>query len=215
MIAACSDDISANCYGQLLHNRKTNMKKITLITLGLCLLASFAFGQVGENLAPFRNIYSAATAPVNGTNAIQTLTVGAVSAGTFTCTFDGKTTAAISWNSTNATLVGNIDSALEALATVGTGGVTVTAGTIVNGANGTITVTFTGNRAKQPVPLMTVNSTGLTGGTITAATTTPGVTADGRIYPRGTLVVALDTGKWYTNSGSPPNPTWSIITSTP
>jgi hypothetical protein len=192
-----------------------NMKKITSILIGLTLLASFAFGQSGENLEPFRNMYASATAPGNGTNAIQTLTIGAVSAGTFTLTFDGKTTSSIAWSSTNATLVANVDTALEALATVGTGGVTTAAGTMVNGANGTMTVTFTGNRSKQPVPLMTCVSTGLTGGVITPTTTTAGVMADGRIYPRGTLVMAKDTGKWYTNSGTPLNPTWSIITSTP
>jgi hypothetical protein len=217
MIATVEQIYPSN-YGSDIRNRRTItiMNKKTLsILLGLLLPACIALGQSGENLQPFRNMYAAATAPSNGTSAIQTLTVGAVSAGTFTITFDNKTTASIAWNGTNATLVGNIDTALEALPTIGTGGVTTAAGTIVNGANGTITVTFTGNRSKQPVPTMTTVSTGLTGGTITAATTTPGVTADGRIYPRGTLVVALDTGKWYTNSGTPLNPTWSIITSTP
>lgn len=179
-------------------------------------LMSTLFAQSGENLLPFRNMFASATAPSNGVNAVQTITFGAVTGGNFTLTFDNKTTGAITWSATNATLVGNIQTALQALPTAGGGGPTVAAGTIVAGANGTVLATFVGNRAKQPVPTMTANSAGLTGGTITSvATTTAGVTADGRIYPKGTLVVALDTGKWYTNSGAPPNPTWSIITSTP
>lgn len=195
------------------------MKKILVSIAAALALVESASAQVGENLEAFRQIYSSATAPVNGTSAVQTLTFGAVTGGTFKLTFEGRTTAAITWSATNATLFSNIDTALEALPNVSNGaggGVTVAAGTIVNGANGTLTVTFGGNRAKQPVGTITADSSALTGGTISSVTqTTPGVTADGRIYPKGTLVMAKDTGKWYTNSGTPPNPVWSIITSTP
>lgn len=187
-------------------------KKLISILVGLFSLVSFALAG-SEDLESFRQMYATATLPTAGTNCIQTLTVGAVSAGTFRLEFAGKG-ATVTWVGVNATLVANIDAALEGLATIGTGGVTTTAGTIVNGANGTVTVTFTGNNAKKVVPVMTTDSTGLTGGTITAAITTPGVTADGRIYPKGTLVMAKDTGKWYRNEGTPPNPTW-VIMSTP
>ena len=81
---------------------------------------------------------------VVGTNEVQTLTFGGTpTGGTFTLTFDGYTTAPISWSSTNATLVANIDAALEALPNIGAGGVTVAVGTMTNGI-GTITVTFGG-----------------------------------------------------------------------
>ena len=188
--------------------------KLIAVTLLACMAAVAAFGQSGDNLLAFREMYKSGTVPSNGTSAVQTLTVGAVSAGTFTLTFEGRTTPAISWANVNATLVNNIDTALETLASIGTNGVAVVAGTITAGANGTITVTFGGNRSKQPVPVMTTNSSGLTGGTITVATTTAGVAADGRSSPRGTLVCAGDTGKWYRNEGTPPNPTW-VIMSTP
>ncbi len=191
------------------------MKKCIFVVAALAVIVSFScFAQTGDNLVAFREMYKAGTAPVNGTNCVQTLTVGAVTGGTFKITFESRTTAAISWIANNATLVSNIDTALEALPNIGTGGVTTAAGTIVNGANGTITVTFTGNRAKQVVSAMTVDSTGLTGGTITNAITTPGVNADGRSLPRGALVMASDTGKWYRNEGTPPNPTW-VLMSTP
>jgi hypothetical protein len=192
------------------------MKFITSVFLSLALLVSVAFSQSGENLPAFRNVYSTATAPSAGANCIQTLTFGAtITGGTFKLAFDGKTTAAITWVGVNATLVSNIDTALEALATVGTGGVTTTAGTIVNGAGGTVTVTHTGDRAKQVVPAMTVADNSMTGAahTLTNSITTPGVSADGRILPKGSACVALDTGVWYANTGTPPNPTWVKISS--
>lgn len=178
-------------------------------------LACSAFAQSGENLPAFtQRTLMTATAPVNGTNEIQTLTFGAtITGGTFKLKFEGKTTAAITWSSTNATLVANIDAALEALTNIGTGGVTTTIGTITSGANGTVTVTFTGNRAKQDVPLMTVADNSMTGAahTLAATTTTAGVEADGRITPKGTRCVALDTGIEYINTGSAPNPAWSNV----
>lgn len=192
------------------------MKKNFLITITSLMLVASCLAQSGERLTPFKSIVSSATTPSAGTNCIQTLTFGAtITGGTFKLAFDGKNTAAITWVGTNATLVSNIDAALEALATVGTGGVTTTAGTIVNGAGGTVTVTHTGDRAKQVVPAMTVFDNSMTGAahTLTSAITTAGVEADGRITPKGTLCVALDTGVWYANTGTPPTPTWVKVSS--
>ena len=192
------------------------MKLITTIFLTAVLAISMAFAQSGENLPAFKQVYSTATTPSAGTNCIQSLTFGAtITGGTFKLAYDGKTTAAITWSSTNATLVSNIDTALEALANIGTGGVTTAAGTIVNGAAGTVTVTFTGNRAKQVINAMTVADNSRTGAahTLTNAITTPGVEADGRLLPKGAACVALDTGVWYANTGTPPSPTWVKISS--
>ncbi|HEX6175885.1 MAG TPA: hypothetical protein VF089_17885 [Candidatus Binatia bacterium] len=188
--------------------------KTILSLLCVVALAASAFGQSGENLPTFKNVYSTATAPVSGTNEIQTLTFGAtITSGTFKLKFDGETTAAITWSATNNTLVANIDAALEALNPIGTGGVTTAAGTIVAGVNGTVTVTFTGNRAKQNVPEITVANESLVGAasTLAVTTATPGVEGDGRILPKGSIVIALDTGISYQNTGSPPNPTWTKI----
>lgn len=187
------------------------MKTKLLSILALCAFSLSAFGQTGEDLPTFSGRpLSSGTAPVNGTNEIQTITIGGTpTAGSFTLTFNGSTTGAITWSATNTTLVANIDAALEALGRIGTGGVVTAVGTMTAGI-GTITVTFSGtNQARRDVAQMTVTSS-LTGTTPTIAvtTTTPGVAADGRISPKGTLCVALDTGFLYQNTGTPPNPTW-------
>lgn len=191
------------------------MKTITSI---LCVAAFSltAFGQAGEDLPSFPGkILMTGTAPVAGTNAIQTITIGGTpTAGTFTLNFAGRNSAAITWSATNATLVANIDAALEALGTVGTGAVTTAVGTMTAGI-GTITVTFTGNNVgKKVVPTMTwVSSLTGTSPTLAVATTTPGVAADGRISPKGQLCIAIDTGFLYSNTGTPPNPTWVKVSS--
>lgn len=103
-----------------------------------------------------------------GTNEVQTLAeTGTVSAGTFTISFQGQTTAAIPWNETAA----NIITALNLLSNVDSGDITAT-----GGAAGTadIVFTFAGRYAGVDVPLMTVNNAGLTGGTYAIAETTPG-----------------------------------------
>lgn len=191
------------------------MKSKLLPLLLFAVIPLAAFGQAGENLPTFSApILMTATTPVNGTNEIDTITIGGTpTAGSFTLTFEGKKTGAITWSATNATLVANIDAALEALANIGTGGVTTAVGTMTAGI-GTITVTFTGNRAKENVPVITGTSA-LTGTspTLAVATTTSGATADGRISPKGTLCVAIDAGVLYQNSGTPPSPTWVKVSS--
>lgn len=151
--------------------------------------------------------------PANGTNEVQTLTFGGTpTGGTFTLTFDGYTTAPISWSSTNATLVANIDAALEALPNIGAGGVTVAVGTMTNGI-GTITVTFGGILAKKAVPTMSRTSS-LTGTapTLTIAETTAGV--DGTFVNRaaaGALLIDTTTGTTYQNAGTQAAPNWTQI----
>lgn len=173
-----------------------------------------ARGQAGDPLPTFgRGILACGTAPVAGTNCIQTLTIGGTpTAGTFTMTFKGRTTAAITWSATNATLVANIDAALEALPTIGVGGVTTAVGTMTAGI-GTITITFTANNAKLLVGAMTVASS-LTGTapTLANAITTPGVTADGRSSTIGQLLIDKTAGKLYINTSSTAlNPTWTVV----
>lgn len=177
-----------------------------------------ALGQSGDNLPAFSGapIIVTATTPVNGTNEIQTITLGGTpTGGTFRLTFDGHTTAAITWTATDATLVSRIDSALEALPNIGTSGVTTAAGTVSSGI-GTVTVTFVGNNAKKNVALMTGTSS-LTGSspTLAIATTTAGVTADGRTAPTGQLLTDIGTPGLYQNTSTTPmNPTWTIVPTT-
>lgn len=159
-------------------------------------------------------ILAYAGTPSNGTSEIQTITIGGTpSGGTFKLTFNGYQTAAISWSSTNSTLVANIDAALEALPTIGTGGVTTAVGTMTSGV-GTITVTFAGNLQKLAVSLMT-SASSLTGTSPTLAVTetTAGVTATGRGEGRSTGQLLIDTtdGVLYINTGTSLAPTWTKV----
>lgn len=170
----------------------------------------------GTNTMPGgTRILTVATAPVAGTNAVQTITIGGTpTGGTFALTCEGATTAAITWSATNATLVANIDAALEALPTVGTGGVVTAVGTAVAGI-GTITCTFSGaNTGLRPVAVMTVANNNMTGTTPTVAValTTPGVEATYRNAVTGQLLIRTDTGVAYYNASTTAQaPTWTAV----
>lgn len=153
--------------------------------------------------------YYNAGAPVNGTNEIQTITIGGTpTAGSFTLTFDGHTTGAITWSATNATLIANTDAALEALPNIGTGGVTTADATLSSGI-GTYTVTFIGNNAKKNVALMTGTSS-LTGSspTLAIATTTAGVDATHRGAAPGASLYDTTNNDFYVNTGTALEPVW-------
>lgn len=87
-----------------------------------------------------------------------TVGVGAASAGTFTLTYKGQTTAGIAYNATSAA----VQSALRALSTIGATGCTV------SGAAPTWVVTFTGALANDTADLLTGSGAGLTGGAFVA-----------------------------------------------
>src|SRR6476659_5082238 len=81
-------------------------------------------------------------APVAGTNEVQTLTIGgAPTGGTFQLAYDGAIKAAITWSATHATLLANINTALDALGNGGASWIVATAGTLTAGI-GTILLTF-------------------------------------------------------------------------
>jgi hypothetical protein len=162
----------------------------------------------GGNVMPgsgLGNPLTNAGAPVGGTTEVQTITIGGTPTGsTFKLGFDGFSTAAIAWSATNATLIANIDAALEALPNVGTGAVTTAVGTMTAGI-GTATVTFTGgNLAKLAVPTMTVTDNSLTGTapTVAVTETTPGVTATGRTAPTGAMLLDTTNGVSYINTST-------------
>ncbi|MGZ5386436.1 MAG: prolyl oligopeptidase family serine peptidase [Solirubrobacterales bacterium] len=102
----------------------------------------------------------------NGTNEVQAVSVTATG-GTYTLTFDGQTTAAIAFDATAPQL----DAALEALSNIGAGDVTVS-----SPSAGNYNVTFANALARTNVAEITADSTGLTGGTASVSTTTPGET---------------------------------------
>lgn len=156
---------------------------------------------------------TSAGAPGAGTDEVQTLTIGGTpTGGTFRIQFAGFTTAPITWSATNATLVANIDAALEALPPIGTGGVTTAVGTMTAGI-GTITLTFAGaNTAKRVQPLAVATDNQMTGTSPTAAITetTPGVSAFGFGMGKGATVIDTTNGKHYTNTGTAAAPTWTV-----
>lgn len=152
--------------------------------------------------------------PTNGTSEIHTLTIGGTpSGGTFKLAFLGFITASITWSSTDATLISNIQTALRALPTIGASGVTVAAGTGSSGI-GTYTITFGGNLAKLLLTgVTTVDTNALTGTspTVAVAQTTAGVTATRRGAPKGALL-ASDDGKLYAQTATTPlAPTWTVV----
>jgi len=101
-------------------------------------------------------------------NEVQSLVLGPATAGTFTLTFDGQTTAGIAWNATAAVVV----AALEALSNIAPGDVSATGGPLPSTP---IVITFAGVYAGVNVPQMTGNGTALTGtSTVTITTTTQG-----------------------------------------
>lgn len=156
---------------------------------------------------------SNAGAPSAGTDEVQTLTIGGTpTGGTFKLAFDGFQTAAITWSATNATLIANIDAALEALPNIGAGGVTTAVGTMTAGI-GTATITFTGNNTRKAVPTITVADNSLTGTTPTLAVaeTTPGVDATGRGAGVGAVMTDTTNAILYINTGTALAPTWTKV----
>lgn len=157
-------------------------------------------------------LQSFAGAPVAGTNEVQTLTIGGTpTGGTFKLSYDGQVTAAISWNSTNATLLAAINTALDNL--LGASSVVATAGTLTAGI-GTILLTFSGGQvAKRAVNTMTVADNSLTGSapTLAIAETTPGVNATGIGIAKGGLLTDTTNGLLYINTGTDTTPTWTKV----
>lgn len=153
-----------------------------------------------------------AGAPVDGTNEVQNLEIGGTpTGGTFKLAFDGYTTGAISWSATNATLIANVDAALEALANIGAGEVTVADVDLASGI-GNMSITFSGNWGKLNVAAITVEDNSMTGTspTATITTTTPGVDATARGAPKGALLDDVTNGKLYINTGTAVAPTWVV-----
>lgn len=104
-----------------------------------------------------------------GNNEVQTVTLtGSPAGGNFTLTFGGNTTANIAYNASAAT----VQTRLEALASIGSGNVSVT-----GSAGGPWTVQFIGSLALANQAQMTKDASGLTGGTspdVVVATVTNG-----------------------------------------
>lgn len=150
--------------------------------------------------------------PSAGTNAVFTLTIGGTpTGGTFKLAHGGFTTGAITWSATNATLLANIQAALDALPSLGSSGLTAAAGTLTSGI-GTITLTAGGNVARSALAAPSVADNALTGTnpTLALATTTAGERATYRGASPGASLVSATTGKHYTNTGTALAPVWTV-----
>jgi hypothetical protein len=109
-------------------------------------------------------------AAVAGVNCVQTLDfVDNTGSGTFTIAVEGVTTGAITYNATAATLVSNINAALNTA--FGPSEIVATGSAIT-----AIALTFSGGSyAQRPIALVALGTTGLTNVTVTATITTAGV----------------------------------------
>ncbi len=158
-------------------------------------------------------VFLNAGAPVDGTDEVQNLEIGGTpTGGSFKLAFDGYTTDAIAWSSTNATLISNIDAALEALPNIGAGEVTVADVDLASGI-GNVSITFSGNLGKLNVPTITVASNDLEGTspTVAVTVTTAGVDATARGAKKGGLLIDNTNAKLYINEGTPLVPTWTVV----
>lgn len=162
-------------------------------------------GAIG---APLQN----AGAPAAGTNEVQTLTIGGTpTAGTFNLIFDGFTTAAITWSATNATLLANINAALDLLPN-GAASAIVASDSSLTAGIGALLLTFSGAPlAKRAVPTMTyINNLTGTSPTLAIAETTPGVDVTARGAAKGALLIDTTNAKLYINTGTAVAPTWTV-----
>lgn len=173
------------------------------------------FDGLGSGIQPgsgTSRILKNAGVPGQGTNEIQTLTIGGTpTGGTFKLRFESQCTTAIPWNATNVTLLASIQSALDALTSLGTNGCVAAAGTLTSGI-GTITLTFGAVRERQAVETISVFDNSLTGTSPTLANveTTPGVDAAYRGWPVGTAVMDVTNKKLYVNTGTTTLPVWTV-----
>src|SRR5262249_27234405 len=95
------------------------------------------------------------------TNAVQTVSLQKVASGTFTLTFNGQPTAAITYSTTPATTAANIQTQLAALANTGRGNVSVTALSTSGANNQYFLVTFQGALGGAAQPTMSINTASL------------------------------------------------------
>ena len=151
-----------------------------ILAIGTNTLISVSYGAAGSSSGDLQaiEIYSSqnCTLTTNGTGSadVQTVTItGTPTGGTFALGFQGAITAPIAYNASAST----VQSALQALSTIGSGNVTCTGGSLPGTA---VVCTFAGTKATGLQPLMTYSIGGLTGGTpaMTIAHTTPGTPQD-------------------------------------
>jgi hypothetical protein len=153
-------------------------------------------------------------APSNGTDEVQLITYTATTgtnvadSGTFTISFEGYTTSALTFDDTDA----HVQAALNLLPSIGAAGCAVT---VAAGPPRVYTVTFSGgNMLKRAWPLMTTTSSLLQGAHVVTAIVTEsvtGVSATGLGSAVGKVLLRTDNGAQYYNTGTALAPVWTPL----
>jgi hypothetical protein len=117
---------------------------------------------------------------------VSVLTDAPAAGGSFTLSYDGQTTAAITLSSTTSTQATDIQTALRALSTIGSNNVTVAYDSTSASTAPRFLVTFAGTLANQSVKVLTAS-----GASLQHATVTPRVVTSGRIALGETQTVTL------------------------
>jgi hypothetical protein len=125
----------------------------------------------------------------------QTITKGDATSGNFKITFQGQQTANIAWNASAATIV----SALVALSSIGTAGVTGSGGTLDSAP---VVITFAAGVLSGKQPLMTIDTVDLAGG-VSAGSRLPTVaetrsaSTDAYLYLDADVATGLYRVTWF------------------
>lgn len=131
-------------------------------------LAKITSGPNSGLVGPFQG----GTAGAAAVNEVQTIDLGSASAGSVTISFDGETSGAIAFNATAAA----VKAALVAMSNFDSADLTVTGGPFP----AAVSLQFKGKYAGTDVAQITATPSGLTGGTVTITTDTPGSPAAGQ-----------------------------------
>ena len=153
--------------------------------------------------------YRSAGVPSNGTSAVQTVTLSGFDACVLTLSFDGFTAVVpFGGEEDNTAIDAAVTAALEALPSIGTGGVSVA---VTGTTDRAIAITFTGNLAKKAVGAVTAALSDDDEPTVDVAQATPGVDASGRGASKGATLIDTSNGKAYINTGTAVEPAWTVI----
>lgn len=160
---------------------------------------------IEDTLGPLEH----AGAPSDGTDEQQTITVsGTPTGGSFKLSYQGFLSGAIAFDAA----VADVEAALEAIPSIGTGNVAVSgAGALPGNVH---TVAFQGDLAKLAVDLLVVEDNSLAGGTdpaVAIAESQAGVTATGRGARKGCKLIDTTNGIDYINTGTAAEPTWTKV----
>lgn len=174
-------------------------------------MATIEFANIIEGTTA--SVLNNAGVPGAGTSEVWTVTIGGTpTAGTFKIGFGGERSGAITWSSTNNTLLSNVNTALDAMSVFAAGDLVATDATLSAGI-GTFILTFSANLAKKAIPTSVTVHSSLTGTnpTLAVAETTPGVTATFRGVGKGIVVSDTTNAVGYINTGTALAPTWTKI----